>query len=400
MAYTPIHILREEQLYGIWQAFCSARKWAHDKRLRGLYAGTLNKSDGPDFQGAEFQLDGKIFRGDIEIHKKTSDWYAHGHHLDRRYNSVLLHLVWQEGQGSCVPVLNCQNLPITTYSMKTIISSVNPKIPTIKYSSKDELTGFLKQMAIVRLTDKSRQAAYYCEKEGFDQALYCLILRILGVPNNSNNFERLAQIFPWHHIQYFKHTHYPNLNYWLSLFFTGAGLSHRMPGDDSNSNIMPFPLSQLLPGEIWQHSGQRPGNSPAHHLQGLAQFIYSFQETSLYRSFNDIFKNRWAYPKLYRALCQRLSVHVKSAGNNYWGRIKITEIIGNVLIPFFYYLANDRRSDGFSAYLEDFFLYLPATGSYAKLHQIIHKNQGLQEITNRFYINQALLAISNRSYCL
>jgi hypothetical protein len=395
-----IHITLEEQLYGIWQSFCDARKITPDKRLRGLYAGTLHKSDGPDFQGAEFELDGKIYRGDVEIHKKTGDWYAHGHHLDRRYDSVQLHLVWEESHHACHPVFNSQKLPIPTYTFKNIVSLVDQKTPVITCTSKKELNELLKQMAMIRLMDKTRQVAYYCEKEGYDQALYCLMLRMLGMPNNSNTFERLAQIFPWQTIQNFKYAYLPDLNYWLMLFYTCAGLSHRIPGHDDKMDRIPFPLSHLLNGEIWQHAGQRPFNSPEKHLQGLAHFICQFQGTSLYQSFNDLFKNRWPYPHLFLQLCNMFSVNDKNGGNHYWGKAKITEIIGNVLIPFFYYLAHDRKSIGFAAYLEDFFFYLPATGTYAKLHQIKRNNPCIQGIRNRFYINQALLALSCRDKAL
>ena len=28
------------------------------------------------------------------MHLKSSDWYKHKHHLDRKYNTVILHVVW------------------------------------------------------------------------------------------------------------------------------------------------------------------------------------------------------------------------------------------------------------------------------------------------------------------
>ena len=57
----------------------------------------------------------------------------------------------------------------------------------------------------------------------------------------------------------------------------------------------------------------------------------------------------------------------------------------------------DKRLQGvFAAYLEDFFLYLPSTGSYAKTQQLIVDNNVFADMDNRFYINQALIAISGR----
>ena len=55
---------RESWLYTIWRAFCQHRMHTQDKRLRGIFAGRLSTACGPDFQGAEFELDGRRYRGD------------------------------------------------------------------------------------------------------------------------------------------------------------------------------------------------------------------------------------------------------------------------------------------------------------------------------------------------
>lgn len=54
--------------------------------------GTLNTDSGPDFLDAHVDLDGITWRGAVEIHTTSSDWFAHRHHEDARYNSVVLHV--------------------------------------------------------------------------------------------------------------------------------------------------------------------------------------------------------------------------------------------------------------------------------------------------------------------
>ena len=45
----------------------------------GLYN---RRNSGPDFFNAKVKIDGMLWVGNIEIHKKASDWFAHGHQLD------------------------------------------------------------------------------------------------------------------------------------------------------------------------------------------------------------------------------------------------------------------------------------------------------------------------------
>jgi hypothetical protein len=54
--------------------------------------GTPNTDSGPDFIDARIDIDGTTWRGAVEIHTTSADWFAHRHHKDARYNSVVLHV--------------------------------------------------------------------------------------------------------------------------------------------------------------------------------------------------------------------------------------------------------------------------------------------------------------------
>ena len=63
-------------------------------RVDVVFHGHWSNGFGPDFSDAMVDVgDGELQTGAVEIHTKSSDWYGHGHHLDRRYNSVILHIV-------------------------------------------------------------------------------------------------------------------------------------------------------------------------------------------------------------------------------------------------------------------------------------------------------------------
>ena len=63
------------------------------KKVEISQIGDANSDAGPDFNHCLVKIDGLTMRGDIEFHKKSSDWYGHSHNSDRNYNGVVLHIV-------------------------------------------------------------------------------------------------------------------------------------------------------------------------------------------------------------------------------------------------------------------------------------------------------------------
>ena len=61
------------------------------RSLTIVHRGTWTHGFGPDFRDAMIQLDGRdLLTGSIEIHLSTGAWRDHGHHLDSRYDDVLV----------------------------------------------------------------------------------------------------------------------------------------------------------------------------------------------------------------------------------------------------------------------------------------------------------------------
>lgn len=76
--------------------------------------GRLNTADGPDFTAAHLRIGGREWRGDVEVHTASSEWTRHGHHVDPRYNAVVLHVTLsadlatgtlRRGDGTLLPEL-------------------------------------------------------------------------------------------------------------------------------------------------------------------------------------------------------------------------------------------------------------------------------------------------------
>lgn len=85
----------ERVLYEIWKNknFSRELKTAEGENVTILDVGIENTdTSGPDFKGARLRIGNLTYVGDIEIDNDFRDWKAHGHHLDKKYNSVVLHL--------------------------------------------------------------------------------------------------------------------------------------------------------------------------------------------------------------------------------------------------------------------------------------------------------------------
>src|SRR5215211_6634175 len=61
------------------------------RRTGRAHRGTWTHGFGPDFRDAMIVIDGRdLVAGSIELHLRSGGWRAHGHHLDPRYNEVVL----------------------------------------------------------------------------------------------------------------------------------------------------------------------------------------------------------------------------------------------------------------------------------------------------------------------
>lgn len=137
--------MREDLLYFIWRH----NKLSTEQLCTGegepiviRAPGTRNSLSGPDFFNAKVEIDGQLWAGYVEMHLKSSDWYAHHHEADENYNNVILHVVWEDDiavfrkDGSQIPTLEVKN-----------------------YVSKSLLNGYQ------NLMDKSSTSFINCEKD-------------------------------------------------------------------------------------------------------------------------------------------------------------------------------------------------------------------------------------------
>jgi hypothetical protein len=98
--------VHEKFLYEIWknQNFSKKLSTFDGVSIEVIDAGTENKElGGPDFKNARIKIGNITYHGDVEVDSFYSDWKAHGHNLNKRYNKVILHtVISNNSQQHCV----------------------------------------------------------------------------------------------------------------------------------------------------------------------------------------------------------------------------------------------------------------------------------------------------------
>ncbi len=105
-------IYDEQELYTFWKtqrghSFLSI----YGESIQIVHPGIENPYAGPDFINATVLINHKLLHGNIEIHSNARDWYNHGHHVDSKYNNVILHVY---SKGNDIEILNKNGKKITS----------------------------------------------------------------------------------------------------------------------------------------------------------------------------------------------------------------------------------------------------------------------------------------------
>ena len=99
----PLPDLPERLLARLWQQRAARQQEFRTdagRRVRVLYPGRPGLTAGPDFRDALLEVEGLgQVRGDVELHRRQQDWYAHGHAADPNYNGVVLHAALELSPG-------------------------------------------------------------------------------------------------------------------------------------------------------------------------------------------------------------------------------------------------------------------------------------------------------------
>ncbi len=172
------------------------------ERIVVLAAGTWNVEEGPDFRNAEIEIDGVRRVGDIEIHRRAGDWFAHGHECDGRYANVVLHLVgdttgaekWRQRVPQ-VPIAQIQPVGLRTSSIMFNKYPPGDCASWFRKMTDAEVRGFFQAQGRLRFIDKSRRLLGEMLEKGAEWAFMRKLFEACGYKKNTENFASLYDRF-------------------------------------------------------------------------------------------------------------------------------------------------------------------------------------------------------------
>jgi hypothetical protein len=211
----PYQHLTERHVQAMWfeQKYFKNLCTSKGEPIQIISPGIWNAEAGPDFLKAHLKIGSKEIKGDIEIHLNDDSWQQHQHHLDERYDHVILHIsFWKPTKekpiitknGNSVILAHFENyltLPLVRivqlidldlYPYKKFLGSGKCAQSLFRVLPQEKITNFFKSASNWRLNQKRS----YFQSKTNDPSLQLGIgfARALGYKNNAEAF---IELFLW-----------------------------------------------------------------------------------------------------------------------------------------------------------------------------------------------------------
>ncbi len=254
--------------------------------------GNHNHDSGPDFVNVELEIDGLGWVGNVEMHVNSSEWNDHGHQSDAAYNSVILHVVWEDNEpvhrqdGSQIPTLELAGkIESSLLARYESLSTSIADIPCANYLTQIPPITRLEMMdasVSQRLATKSYQFLQLLQQNGNDwnEACYQHLASNFGFKVNAQPFQRLSQALPLKLLN----KHADSSLQQEALLFGMAGYLRanqkqsyfkQLKSEFAFLNKKYGLQSAIMEGHEWKFLRMRPANFPTVRIAQFASFINS-----------------------------------------------------------------------------------------------------------------------------
>lgn len=188
-----LHIVWDSLLFSL-----EGLQTTDNKAIRVIRKGNTNFGSGPDFLMAEMVIDGTRWFGDIEIETNASHWYAHKHHEDERFETVILVVCW-EYNGK--PILNRNHIPIPVCVLKPFVSQDLIEKVTVIHQMELPCKSFIKQLPLFlqqkiltnMVFERLEQKTLQVKHDDMEQMSWQLLWRAFGVPYHHEFFIAISK---------------------------------------------------------------------------------------------------------------------------------------------------------------------------------------------------------------
>ena len=250
----------ESVLHSAWQAARTVID-RNGSVYRVVYAGIPGGSAGPDFRDVVIERpDGRVVRGDVEIHVRRSGWFEHGHHHDPAYNGVVFHVALDDGPRRAdysVPSASGISIPLLLLKGPVTGASAAPAEGSLDVGQMS-----LEEAGDRRFFARSSGLALDLRSISPDELIWREVLECLGYAANRRPFRVLAERMPWRAIAGLGPEAPPD--YVERVLLWAGGFAERPPG-----------LGRALPAlrgtkPEWASRFGRPDNRPERRIAGAA----------------------------------------------------------------------------------------------------------------------------------
>lgn len=277
--------MKEEFIYYLWEnrLLHLDLKTTDNEEVTILSVGIRNHDSGADFVNARIKIGDALWAGQVEIHVRASDWFKHNHHNDANYDSVILHVVYENDTDSLkIPTLEIKDkFDLSIFHKYNWFFGSRNWIPCGEFVGGVQnftLISWLDRMLVEHLENECKDLDFKLKNNQYDweQAFYQRLMRYFGLKVNNDSFEYLSRILPLNLLL----RHRDNDIYIESMMFGCAGFLE-MDFEEDYPSLLKRDFMMLkskfglkvMPLSNWKFLRLRPPNFPTIRIAQLAKII-------------------------------------------------------------------------------------------------------------------------------
>ena len=405
--------MKEDFLHYIWlykKLDFTNLKTTNREVVTILNFGQYIQQAGPDFFNAQIVIDNQKWAGNIEIHIKSSDWYAHHHEKDDNYSNVILHVVWEHD----TPIFRKDNSEIAVLELSKYVSKEElhkyKELTTrkswifcenqIKDIPDFVMSNWQERLFFERLERKSNSIQQLLQdtETDWEAVLFCMLAKNFGLNTNGDMFFKVAKSITFSLIR----KEALEAMYLEALLFGQADMIPLQVEDNYPKElkswydyiVLKYKLKKpaIAPIQFFKH---RPDNFPTIRLAQLAMVFHLHRNLfskiieaktieEIYQIFNVSVSDYW---KSHYNFDKASPKKEKSLSKSF-----IDLLIINTIVPIQFAYANSLGKEN-SELLIDFLSNIPA-----EKNNIIEKFTTFGIKSKNAFQSQSLLQLKNE-YC-